>query len=292
MPTELPAPSSDVPKPKENYRKFWATTGALALIVLLIPLFWAEIRDFLHPKNGEKPATSPATGNSTGSGNVNGSVSGTGIVIGNNNNVTIINPPPNPPTPKEKHLTRDKVTAQVTKGAATQEPKQEPHISTGSVNAGPCSNIQIGGSNNTAGGNCTGAPPRVLTGEQITQLETNIAPYPGKIFIMYKQDDTEAYNIAKQIGDALTAAKWTLKQPVTPVEVVVQTGPPPHGMELSWPSEAATPGQNVRFDVQTPPGILGGSLMYLFRPNFSVRPLPTADPDWIHLVVFSNAPPK
>jgi hypothetical protein len=78
----------------------------------------------------------------------------------------------------------------------------------------------------------------------------------------------------------------------TAVEVIVPTGPPPNGMELSWPGQASVPGQNVRFDLQKPWGILGGSLMFLFRPNFSVRPLPNADPEWIHLVVFANAPPK
>jgi len=60
--------------------------------------------------------------------------------------------------------------------ATKPKPKAE-NPSVGSITQGPCSNVQVGGSNNTATTNCV-SPSRVLTAEKAKQLTRDFAQIP------------------------------------------------------------------------------------------------------------------
>ena len=117
-------------------------------------------------------------------------------------------------------------------------------------------NIAQIGNNNQATIGTISPLPRIMSDEEISSLINAISPHPAKILLLYTQGDQEAYNLAKQLEDAFSAAHWQLHQPATATLVMGEGGPPPTGIEVNWRGDAASPGQTVRLDSSTPWGSL------------------------------------
>ena len=180
---------------------------------------------------------------------------------------------------------------------ADKSPATTPHVkgghhnspAVGTITQGPGSITQIGGQGNRATIIGTITPtPRVLLPDQSLDLTNAVRPYPATILILYVQNDDEAYRFAKQIGDALTNAGWTLKQPVTAAMYFSEGGGPLYGMKLGWNGPAIGPGQRVDLDATTSWGSLGRMLNRYFREDFTVLPSPNTDANLIRLDVFRN----
>lgn len=135
-------------------------------------------------------------------------------------------------------------------------------------------------------------PARILRPADVTQLIPLLAKHPAKILILYAQHDEEAYGLAKQIGDMLTAAGWKLKQPVTETVTVSFGGPPSYGIEIGYKGDKVPPGEPVPLDINTAPGLLASALLHCFPRDFSAYPGPTAPDDEILLTVMANPAEK
>jgi hypothetical protein len=154
----------------------------------------------------------------------------------------------------------------------------------GSITQGPGSIAQVGGTGNQA--TIIGAvppPPRKLSDQELDALTRAVSGHPFTILILYIERDEEAYRLGKQIGDALVAARWTLKQSVTEATVHSYGGAPLHGMEVDWNGDAVPAGVRVPLDTSTPWGALSKELMHLFPEDFHVQPSPGASSDSIML---------
>ena len=284
---EAPTPSvpNNKPQPKESTwtfgKKFWTTTGLLGLLVVLIPLL---LKTAKSPANVQQnQSNGNANGNPVGSHNLNGGLNGSGNVIGNNNTVII---PPTPPEKRETKTTKGTVTGQATKATAKTEKKETRPIQINAPNG-----IAIGGGvvNNQTVNNygAPQVPPRVLTPGQVEQFKASVAQYPTKIQILYSMNDEESYNIAKQIGDTLMSAGWTVKQ-LSAAIFVNNSGPPQKGMVLYLKGPSIKPGEQVTIDRQTPQGALGAMLMTFFPGTFFVSPHPDADELMLRLEINPN----
>lgn len=158
-----------------------------------------------------------------------------------------------------------------------------------SITQGPGSIAQVGGVGNQATIIGVVPPkPRKLSEEQVSALTTAATGHPAKILILYIQHDEEAYQLGKQIGDALTAAGWTLKQPPTEAMVFGEGGAPLRGMLVTWPGEAVPPGDRVHLDSSTSWGTLSLELMHAFPEEFHVNPAPRHEEDFITLTIYIN----
>jgi hypothetical protein len=163
----------------------------------------------------------------------------------------------------------------------------------GTINQGPGSITQIGGQGNQATIIGTVAPPpRLMSSDQVTVFANAVRPYPSSILILYIQNDNEAYQFAKQIGDVLSNAGWTLKQPVTEAMFFREGGGPLYGANLVWRGPATGPGQPVDLNPNTSWGILGRMLNRNFQEDFTVQPSPNADGSSIELNVYRNPKAK
>ncbi len=161
----------------------------------------------------------------------------------------------------------------------------------GTLNQGPGSIAQIGGQNNTAIIGSVPPPARKLSVENASRLASAVTAHTATILILYAQQDEEAYEVAKQIGDVLSVAGWTLKQPVTGTTRMREGGGPLFGMLLGWNGERTLAGSPVHLDSNTAWGSLGLELWRDFPEEFYVQPSPNTD-DLIVLYVYANPKSK
>src|SRR5438309_5790054 len=203
--------------------------------------------------------------------------------------------PVSPPSPSV--ATSDKIQGKDSPQSVTAKPRRNAEKpatppsapSVGSITQGPGSIAQVGGVGNQA--TIIGAvppPPRRLSEQQLSALTVAVSVHPSKILILYTQHDEGAYGLAKQIGDALMAAGWTLKQPPTEAMIFSEGGAPLRGMEVTWHGDDVPPGSIIHFDPSTPWGPLSAQLMRAFPQEFHVHPAPGQEVDSITLTIFSN----
>jgi hypothetical protein len=79
----------------------------------------------------------------------------------------------------------------------------------GSITQGPCSNLQIGGSNNQATANCGNV--RSLTQEEKTQLVENLRQAPPGVATVWAVDSGQ--KLGMDIYDSFRAAGWQMQEP-------------------------------------------------------------------------------
>jgi hypothetical protein len=194
------------------------------------------------------------------------------------------------PEPKAK-ASKSKGAASKPKAAQAPNNKDanaQNNLNVGNLTQGPGSIAQIGGVGNQA--TIIGeipVPARRLSDEQINQLTLNCSRHPSKVLILYTMNDAEAYNFAKQIGQALTAAGWTLKAPISGATLVSQSGPL-SGLLLNWRGDRVPDGRSVPLDPDTPWGVLGIELNRDFPGSLLVQPVPDAEGDLVVLQVLVN----
>jgi hypothetical protein len=131
-------------------------------------------------------------------------------------------------------------------------------------------------------------PARQLPTADIDALTSMLAKHPGNILILYAQHDEEAYSLAKQIGDMLTAAGWTLKQPVTETMIVSSGGPPSYGIEIGFKGQTVPAGSPVTLDINTASGLLGRVLQHFFPNSFYATPSPNFSDNEVLLTIMEN----
>jgi hypothetical protein len=237
-------------------QKIGIATFILTVIGVIVALFLTEIRRGLHLD----PVAPPNT----------------------------IRPPAAPPVTKDPPIYKlVPAPGPQVKGGDHNSP------AVGTITQGPGSITQIGGQGNQA--TIIGPvapPPRLMSSDQSTVFANAVRPYPSTILILYIQNDDEAYQFAKQIGDVLSSAGWTLKQPVTDAMVFREGGGPLYGVNLVWKGPATGPGQPVDLDPNTSWGILGRMLNRNFHEDFTVQPSPGADGSLIVLKVYRNPKAK
>ena len=201
-----------------------------------------------------------------------------------------------PPPPRqhdvEKPLTETlKTDAQVKVQVKRKRAAEKPPV--GNITQGPGSITQIGGVGNQA--TIIGevpTPPRALSAEQFSLLTAAASQHPFRILILYANGDDEAYHLAKQIGDALTAGGWTLKQPVTGAVTVNEGGGPLFGMSVTWRGDRLPPGSSTPLDPSTPWGAVASQLYRDFPDDFTVLSAPEADENFILLAIDPNPKSK
>jgi hypothetical protein len=135
-------------------------------------------------------------------------------------------------------------------------------------------------------------PSRTLTGQQLAELKAYASIHTAKILIVYTQGDAEAYRLAKQIGDTLAEAGWTLKQPIASAMFFSEGGPPQYGTMVSWKGDAVPPSSRVHLDTSTPWGTLASFLQQVLPEDAYVNPAPGMEPDSVTLDVFPNPKSK
>ncbi|MBZ5688817.1 MAG: hypothetical protein LAP86_27725 [Acidobacteriia bacterium] len=135
---------------------------------------------------------------------------------------------------------------------------------------------------------------RQLPIDQLEAVKQLLSAHPAKIRIFYSQNDSEAYQLAKQISEILVGSGWTLTEPVTGVLSFVEGGAPPlYGMSLAYRGDKPErPGAQVHIDPSTPVGVLTNVLMHFFRDGFVVDPAPTNSDEFLQLIVFPNPKSK
>jgi len=109
--------------------------------------------------------------------------------------------------PEGKNGDKKDSKKQVTKPKPKAE-KPSPDISVGSISQGPCGNVQVGGSNNTATTNCV-SPSRVLTAEKAKQLTRDFAQIPHlntSIFPAGISDDVQP--VFLQLCNIIMDSSW------------------------------------------------------------------------------------
>ena len=148
-------------------------------------------------------------------------------------------------------------------------------------------NTAVIGNNNQVTVGKVEPPSRKLTAEQNKELETRVAAFPSRILILYPMGDTEAYALAKQIGDAVEKAGWKLKQPPS-AAVYYSSGAPQTGLQLSWKGPTPQPNEQLRVSTQTSQGALAASLMSDFPKEFHALPGPDYEDGLLILDVFPN----
>jgi hypothetical protein len=131
-------------------------------------------------------------------------------------------------------------------------------------------------------------PPRRLDDQELGKLTRIAAQHPFKILILYTQHDEEAYRLAKQIGNTLEAAGWTLSQPVTEAMMFREGGGPLYGMEIDYRGHDQPSNTPVQLDPNEPWGALAKELVRLFPEDFFVHSSSGNPNDRITLSVYAN----
>jgi hypothetical protein len=109
--------------------------------------------------------------------------------------------------PEDKNSGKKDSKEQATKPKPKAQ-KPSPDVSVGSIAQGPCSNVQVGGSNNTATTNCV-PPSRVLTAEKAKQLTRDFTQIPHlnvSIFPAGTSDDVQP--VFLQLCNIVMDASW------------------------------------------------------------------------------------
>jgi hypothetical protein len=122
-------------------------------------------------------------------------------------NVILQNPPqPVQPPPKSGDE----------KAKSGPKPAPTPSINTGPITPGPCSNIQIGGSNNQATTNCGPQlpPKRVLSPEKLISLVGELKTAVGSVQVVAfsEDDEDDVLGLTKQLQAAFRSSGWSLIQ--------------------------------------------------------------------------------
>jgi hypothetical protein len=154
----------------------------------------------------------------------------------------------------------------------------------GAINQEGHNNIAQVGDNNQATIGTVPPPQRKLT--DVGNFTLAVSRRPSKILILYTQNDSEAYILAKQIGDALSAAGWTLTQPVTAAMAFTDT--PRYGVEVDYRGAQTTLGSRVDIDPNAAWGVLSQELMRLLPEEFHISLSPNAQTEYIQLIVYPN----
>lgn len=140
---------------------------------------------------------------------------------------------PQEPTKDSKSARQEKSTQPKAKSPAGTEQQQsgKPDTQIGSITTGPCSNVQVGGTKNTAiGGDCV-PPARKLTPSQIDSLASCLRPNPGKFAIGSVSGNSEAYRYAQYWYEVFSSAGWVNQQPI-PIGSMLLYEPVPNGLEF------------------------------------------------------------
>jgi len=191
-----------------------------------------------------------------------------------------------PVAPKQKTERHPNATVQQNKGNGSNS-------SIGSVVQQGTNNIlQQGNGNQATIVGVVPSPPRKLSKEQLDGLISAVSGQPIKILILYGQHDEEAYQLAKQISEALVVAGWTLIQPPTEAMIAREGGGPLYGMEVRWHGARLPAGTPVHFDSSTPWGALSLQLKRCFPEEFYVSPGEGAESGSVTLLVYANPKAK
>lgn len=117
---------------------------------------------------------------------------------------------PCPEPPKESKRAKSAVPSQQQSG--------RDNALAGPITQGPCSNVQLGGSNNQATTNC--AAVRSLTPDEKAQFIQNARKAPGTVTVWAVET---GQSLGADIFDALHAAGWQMQE--SEVQIMLETKP-------------------------------------------------------------------
>lgn len=213
--------------------------------------------------------------------------------------VTQLQPQQTPNTPQQQTTSAPAITTPKEKKKKSPDSRQSrPSASTSGDNSPAVGSVTQGAGSafsvNQQGGITAGTfighvdpEPRRLSDTQVADLTFAAAQHPYKAFILYLQNDQEAYRIAKQIYGALHAAGWTFKQDVTPAEMMSEDGKPLFGMVVTFHGDAVPSGTPVKLKLDEPGGAVASQLFHMFPKDFHVQPL-SDDSGYIVISVYTN----
>jgi len=134
--------------------------------------------------------------------------------------------------------------------------------------------------------------PRQISSDHLEDVRQLLETHPAKVWIFYSGQDTEAYQLAKQVQDILVSSHWTLKEQVTAAMLMVGSGAAPlTGIEIRYRGERAPPGTRVSYNATTSWGVLCAVLAHYFPDQIALTPQPDFDADLIQLWVYPKPKP-
>lgn len=147
------------------------------------------------------------------------------------------------------------------KSALVGKPKQSPPPPTastfgdkspavGSVTQGPCSNLQIGGSANQQGGNCT-SPNRRVKAADIPALIELLRQHRGIVRFAVGAGDVESVQFAQDWYDIFQKAQWDLN-PKRIVQFMNMTGSLPTGIRITVKGERLSSQMQIKVEPDSP----------------------------------------
>jgi len=119
-------------------------------------------------------------------------------------------------------------------------------VQTGSINTGPCSNVQIGGQGNQATTNCETS--RSLTPEEKTQFIKSLRQGPPGTVTVWAVESSQ--NLGMEIYDALKVAGWQMQEPE--VQMMLLAEPMHEDIDVFVHGD---PGETGTFSTSDPPTV-------------------------------------
>jgi hypothetical protein len=132
--------------------------------------------------------------------------------------------------------------------------------------------------------------PRILSSDQIAELEHSALLHPARAVVFYDAGDEEEFALASQISNALNNARWSFQIP--PPTAAIVMGPPQHGMLISWHGEKIPQYTTMKFDNSTAWGTVAGILGRAFPQNFFYEARPEMEPNLLVVHVYHNPGPR
>ncbi|HYL62863.1 MAG TPA: hypothetical protein VE077_09595 [Candidatus Methylomirabilis sp.] len=125
--------------------------------------------------------------------------------------------PQEPQQPKLEDKKDDKKVQDQKKSEAKPKPKAEqlnqgPTV--GNITQGPCSNVQVGGSNNTATTNCV-PPSRARSPQQLTGFTAALGKTKGMLRVVMASSADDVFPLSQQLCGAAKNANWGIACPMS-----------------------------------------------------------------------------
>jgi hypothetical protein len=154
------------------------------------------------------------------------------------------------PAPKPTASGKSRKQASTSKSPPTASTSGDRSPAVGSVTQGPCSNLQIGGSDNQQSGNCT-SPNRRVKAADVPALIESLSQHRGIVRLAVGGGDVEAFQFAQDWYEIFQKAQWDLN-PKRIVQFMDMTGNLPTGVRITVKGERLSSKAEIKVEPNSP----------------------------------------